>query len=86
MLKNNNHTYATPGFQGFLNSCLHDIYAGTGIKVKPETIKYAMYDDCDYAVIYETMQFTMGDGRSWEIYYEPKGRKNFTEIANKIGQ
>ena len=68
MLKNNNHTYATPGFQGFLNSCLHDIYAGTGIKVKPETIKYAMYDDCDYAVIYETMQFTMGDGRSWEIY------------------
>ena len=45
-----------------------------------------MYDDCDYAVIYETMQFTMGDGRSWEICYEPKGRKNFTEIANKVGQ
>ena len=80
MLRNKNHSFATKGFQKFVNNSLHEVYENAYVKVDRNTIKYAFCDDWDYAVVYETMKFTMLDGRTFEAYYEPKGRKSFTEI------
>ena len=80
MLRNKNHSFATKGFQQFVNNSLHEVYGNAYVKVDRNTIKYAFCDDCDYAVVSETMKFTMLDGRTFEAYYEPKGRKSFVEI------
>ena len=80
MLRNKNHSFATKGFQDFVNNSLHEVYGNACIKVDRNSIRYAFNDDWDYAVVSETMRFTMLDGRTFEAYYEPKGRKSFTEI------
>jgi hypothetical protein len=39
-----------------------------------------MHDDADYNTIFEIMEFEMADGKKFEIYFEPKGRKYFKQI------
>ena len=79
MLVNKNYKTATEQFRIYLNVCLGGVYK-TNVQVKQNTIKYAMHDDVDYNTIFEIMEFEMADGKKFEIYFEPKGRKYFKQI------
>ena len=79
MLVNKNYKNATKEFQTYLNVCLRGVY-NSNVQVKQNTIKYAMHDDADYNTIFEIMEFEMSDGKKFEIYFEPKGRKYFKQI------
>ena len=79
MLVNKNYKNATHEFRVYLNVCLRGVY-NSNVQVKQNTIKYAMHDDADYNTIFEIMEFEMSDGKKFEIYFEPKGRKYFKQI------
>ena len=79
MLVSKNYKNATHEFRVYLNVCLRGVY-NSNVQVKQNTIKYAMHDDADYNTIFEIMEFEMSDGKKFEIYFEPKGRKYFKQI------
>ena len=79
MLVNKNYKTATEQFRIYLNICLGGVYK-TNVQVKQNTIKYAMYKDANHDTIFEIMEFEMADGKKFEIYFEPKGRKYFKQI------
>ena len=79
MFVSKNYKTATPGFRTYLNVCLRGVY-NTNVQVKQNTIKYAFVDDPDYGTCFEVMDFEMADGKKFEIYFEPKGRKYFKQI------
>ena len=73
--------HSTPAFKKEIKKQLTNIYGkGSGVKVKPESIKYIMISDSDYSTDWEQIKFMMTDGRQFEVFYEHKGRSVITEL------